>query len=94
MCMEFLELLADFFPVFVPAMAVFGLVAAQTAHIQGVRRIAMSIFYGSLVVVSIGAIRSMVHNEGTWLLHSASLGMLIIGASIIMISSPLENATE
>lgn len=94
MCMELLELLADLFPIFVPAMALCGLIAAQTAHIHGVRKIAMSIFYGSLVVVSIGAIRSMVHNEGTWLLHSGSLGLLIVGASVIMISTPMQNAAE
>jgi hypothetical protein len=92
--MELLELLADFFPIIVPAMACIGLVAAQTAHIPSIRGIAMSIFYGTLVVVALGTIRSMAHNEGTWLLHAGSLGMLIIGASIIMISAAPQNATE
>lgn len=92
--MELLELLADVFPLVVPAMAVFGLFAAQTAHIQSVRRIAVSVFYGSLCVVALGAIRSMTQTEATWLLHAASLGLLIIGASVIMITSRPHNAAD
>ncbi len=53
MYMELLELLADFFPATVPMMAVFGLIAAQTAHIESLRKIAISVFYGALVVVAL-----------------------------------------
>ena len=93
MCMECLELLADYFPVLVPIVAFAGLLAAQSAHISSVRKIAVSIFYGALVVVALGAIRSTMLRESTWLLHTASLGFLIIGASVIVIATtPLQTA--
>jgi hypothetical protein len=88
MYLPLLETLADLFPFIVPLMAACGLVAAQCSTVDSIRRIATGIFFGSLVVVALGAYRSMLHSEPTWLLHTASLGALIVGASVVLITSP------
>ncbi len=94
MYLEYLECLADLFPVIVPFAAVFGLLAARSARFPAARNIAESIFYGALVTVSLGTIRSIMHNDSAWLLHTASLGLMIIGASIIAICSHDPHAAE
>ena len=87
MYLQYLDVLADLFPIIVPAVALFGLIAARTAHFPGAQRMAESLFYGTLVTVALGTIRSTMHNDSAWLLHTASLGFMIIGAAIIAIGS-------
>ncbi len=87
MYIEMLDILADFFPFLVPAIAILGLVAARTAGFESAKAWSESFFYGALVIVALGALRSMIGNESDWLIHTASLGSLIIGACIIAICS-------
>ncbi len=94
MWMECIELLADYFPILVPLMAFCGLIAAQSAHISSVRNIAVSVFYGSLVVVALGTVRSMMNSDGAWLIHTGSLGLLVIGSSVIMISTASQKLAD
>lgn len=94
MYLECLESVADLFPLAIPLIAVAGLVAARTASFERWRTLAESLFYGALITVALGTVRSMMDNEATWLLHTMTLGFMLIGATVTAIGGCGEAATE
>ena len=94
MYLEYLENVADIFPIAVPLIAIGGLVAARTASFKRWRTLAESLTYGALVTVALGTVRSMVDNEPTWLLHTLTLGFMLIGATISVIADSSEPVAE
>lgn len=94
MSILFANLLADVFPLIVPAAALAGLIAVRTATIGHWRAAGESIFWGTFMTVAIGAMRSMSYSDPMWLVHTMSLGFMLIGATKITIAAEARPIAE
>ncbi len=70
------------FPWVVPAIAIGGLLAAKGCETKRVRRIAHQAYYAGMLIVAWCTLRTIVADEGCWLLHMSSMGAMMLGSTI------------
>jgi hypothetical protein len=75
------ESFAPWFPWIVPIIALSGLWIAKSSQDRRVQRIGERVFYAALFVVGGATLRTVLANEGCWLLHMASMSAMILGAT-------------
>ncbi len=74
------ESFANWFPWIVPALSILSLWIARLCDDALVRSIAERLFFIIMIVVATGTLRTMLANEPCWLLHTGSLGLMVLGA--------------
>jgi hypothetical protein len=77
--MEWIEFLADNFVWLVPILAVGGLWLARSAMSDLERVWAERTYFAFLLIVACGTLRTILVDDPGWLLHTASLGLMIVG---------------
>ena len=68
-------------PWVVPCIAITGLWFAKSSENMHVHRTAERIFYAAMLLVAWVALRTVLANEGCWLIHMASIGVMVLGAT-------------
>ena len=81
------ESFAPCFPWIVPAIALSGLWIAKATDDRCVQRIAERTYFAAMLVVAAATLHTVVENEGCWLLHMASLGIMVLGATFPQFNS-------
>ncbi len=79
--MEWIEQIADSFVWFIPIAAAVGLISIRWLHHQS-RTWAERLFFAALLIVAGGTLRTIVVDDPSWLLHTFSLGLMVIGAAL------------
>ena len=74
------EAFAPCFPWIVPAIALSGLWVAKSIEDKRVQRLGERVFFAALMLVAGATLRTMIANDSCWLLHTASMGVMILGA--------------
>jgi hypothetical protein len=74
------ESFANWFPWIVPAMSILSLWIARLCDDDRVRSIAERIYFGMMIVVATGTLRTILADDACWLLHTGSLCMMVVGA--------------
>ncbi len=68
-------------PWIVPFIAISGLWIAKSSENLQLQRTAERIFFAAMLLVAWVALRTVVANEGCWLIHMASIGAMVLGAT-------------
>jgi hypothetical protein len=76
------ELFAPCFSWIVPAIALTGLWVARASNDRRVQCIAERAYFSAMFLVAAATLRTVVTDEGCWLLHMASMGVMVLGATI------------
>jgi hypothetical protein len=75
------ESFAPCLPWIVPAIALIGLWVAKATDDCFVQRIAERIYFAAMLLVAAVTLRTVVENDGCWLLHMVSMGIMALGAT-------------
>ena len=78
--MEWIEQVADCFVWFIPISAAVGLWLARLSVNQLWRLWAQRAFFSTLLLVAGGTLRTVLVDDPSWLLHTLSLGVMVVGA--------------
>ena len=78
--MEWIELVADCFVWFIPISAAIGLWLARFSVDSDLRLWSQRAFFASLLLVAGGTLRTIMVDDPSWLLHTLSLGIMVVGA--------------
>jgi hypothetical protein len=78
--MEWFEHIADSFVWFIPIAALVGLWLARSQPSSPWRGHMEKGFFAILLLVAGGTLRTVMVNDPGWLLHTLSLGVMVIGA--------------
>lgn len=76
------EMFAPWFPWFVPGLALAGLWFARASHDRTLQILAERIFFAVMLIVAAATLRTILANDGCWLLHMGSIGMMVLGATL------------
>lgn len=74
------EAFGNAFPWIVPSIALVALWLARSSNDDRFRRNAERVFFGALFVVAWGTLRTVLANEGCWIIHMTSLAVMIVGS--------------
>lgn len=74
------ESFAAWLPWIVPVLSLLSLWIARLCDDSRVKANAERIFFVMMVVVAMATLRTMLANEPCWLLHTGSLGIMVLGA--------------
>jgi hypothetical protein len=74
------ESFAGSYPWIVPLIAIVSLWLARASNDSYFRRIAEPAFFGALLIVSWGTLRTIIANEGCWIVHTSSMAVMVVGA--------------
>ena len=75
--LDSLNLLA---PWVIPAIAILSLWLARGSEDANFRRHAERLFFTAFLIVAGATLRTLLANDGCWLVHTASLAVMIVGA--------------
>ena len=65
----------------VPCLALAGLWMAKCSDNLPLQRAAERIYFAAMLLVAWVALRTVMANEGCWLIHLASIGAMVLGAT-------------
>lgn len=68
-------------PWVVPCLALAGLWMAKCTDNLHIQRNAERIYFAAMMLVAWVALRTILANEGCWLIHMASIGAMVLGAT-------------
>jgi len=74
------EAFSQCIPWIVPILALAGLWIARLCEDSRVRSIAEACYFGAMVVAAMFTLRTILADDNCWLLHTSSLGLMILGA--------------
>ncbi len=75
---QFIESIASWAGILVPLLAVWAIVGLYTQR-SGCQCVATQVFYLSVMVFIAGVtVRTVMVDDGCWLVHTASLGVLVV----------------
>lgn len=77
---QWFDSLYMFAPWIIPAIAIISLWVARGSEDQIMRRHAERLFFAALLVVAGATLRTLLANDGHWLVHTSSLASMIVGA--------------
>jgi hypothetical protein len=89
MMAEIIDRCGTLFPLTIPIIAVIGLWIARLANNDDMRSHAERLFFVAFVIVAGGTLRTMVADDPCWLIHTTSLGVMIVGAVIPATEAPI-----
>lgn len=85
--LEYLECCAEMVPWLIPLAAVLGLLQARGSQQPILRRWGERVYFAVFLVVAQATLRTMWANDPCWLLHTASLSVMVVGGAMIAIAS-------
>ena len=88
------ESFGPFLPWVVPCLALSGLWTAKCSASLKIQKSAERIYFAAMLLVSWVALRTILANDGCWLIHMASIGAMVLGATypaVEISNSDLEN---
>ncbi len=88
------ESFGPFLPWVVPCIALAGLWIAKGSASLQLQKTAERIYFAAMLLVAWVALRTIVANEGCWLIHMSSIGAMVLGATYPAVehtSSEIEN---
>jgi len=89
------ESFAPCFPWIVPGLALAGLWFARSTHDRTLQILAERVFFAVMLIVAAATLRTVLANDGCWLLHMGSIGIMVLGATIPQADSqPSESEGE
>lgn len=68
------------FPWVIPSIALLALWFARCSDDRYFRTIAERSFFAAMIVVAWGTLRTVLANEGCWIVHMVSLAAMIVGS--------------
>ncbi|MFN6400674.1 MAG: hypothetical protein ACK449_12330 [Planctomycetota bacterium] len=74
------EVFSVWTPWIVPILALLGLWIARLCEDARVRSAAEACYFGAMVVAAMITLRTILADDSCWLLHTSSLGLMILGA--------------
>ena len=74
------EAFSQCIPWIVPILALAGLWIARLCEDARIRSAAEACYFGAMVVASMITLRTILADDNCWLLHTSSLGLMILGA--------------
>ena len=74
------EVFSAWTPWVVPILAILGLWIARLCEDSRVRGAAEACYFGAMVVAAMITLRTILADDHCWLLHTSSLGLMILGA--------------
>ena len=86
------EAFAAWTPWVVPILAILGLWIARLCEEARVRSVAEACYFGAMIVAAMITLRTILADDNCWLLHTSSLGLMILGA--IFPHHMLENSAQ
>ena len=70
-----------FLPWVVPCIALAGLWIAKCSENLRLRRTAERFYFAAMLLVAWVALRTVLANDGCWLIHMASIGAMVMGGT-------------
>ena len=70
-----------FLPWVVPCIALAGLWIAKCSENLHLRQTAERFYFAAMLLVAWVALRTVLENDGCWLIHMASIGLMVLGAT-------------
>ena len=67
-------------PWMVPTLAILGLWIARLCEDSRVKSAAECCYFGAMVVAAMITLRTILADDGCWLLHTTSFGLMVVGA--------------
>ena len=74
------EAFSQCIPWIVPILALAGLWIARLCEDARIRSAAEACYFGAMVVASMITLHTILADDNCWLLHTSSLGLMILGA--------------
>ena len=75
------ESFAPHLPWVVPGIAIVGLWVAKSSVNNQVQKTSERIYFAAMLIVAWAALRTVMANEGCWLMHMSSIGVMVLGAT-------------
>jgi hypothetical protein len=88
------ESFAHGFPWIVPGLALAGLWFARSTRDQALKTLAERVFFAAMLIVAAATLRTVLANEGCWLLHMGSIGVMVLGATIPICDLPVSDLDQ
>jgi hypothetical protein len=76
------EFLEPWFAWVVPTVAIVGLWMSRSSLDKRVERIAERTYFSAMFLVAAATFRTVVADDGCWLLHMGSMGIMVLGAAL------------
>ncbi len=73
-----IETIVFFSPLLVPMLALWAIAALYSQCTGAECQATQFLYFGTLLVVSFVTLRTIANNEGCWLVHTSTLGVLIV----------------
>jgi hypothetical protein len=86
------EAFAAWTPWVVPILAILGLWIARLCEEARIRSVAEACYFGAMIIAAMITLRTILADDNCWLLHTSSLGLMILGA--IFPHHMLENSAQ
>lgn len=74
------EIFASWFPWIVPILSLMSLWIARLSDDLRTQANAERVYFFMMVIVAMATLRTMLADEPCWLLHTTSLGVMVVGA--------------
>jgi hypothetical protein len=88
------ESFAHGFPWIVPGLALAGLWIARSTSDLALKTLAERVFFAAMLIVAAATLRTVLANEGCWLLHMGSIGVMVLGATIPVSDLPVSDLDQ
>lgn len=75
------ESFGPFLPWVVPVLALAGLWIARCSDSLQIQKVGEQFYYSLMLLVAWVALRTVIANEGCWLIHMASIGAMVLGGA-------------
>ncbi len=87
------ESLGFLLPWAVPCIAISGLWIAKCSDNLHLQRSSERVYFAAMLLVAWAALRTIIANEGCWLMHMSSIGLMVLGG-IYPASEPIHSEIE
>ena len=76
--LQLFESIVDCSGVLIPFLALWAIASLYTARSESESHSTQAVFFGALLFIAVVTIRTVMVDEGCWLLHTSSLGAMIV----------------
>jgi hypothetical protein len=77
-----LAFLADWAVVLVPALAIWAVLGAHSRRYADYRTLCDCLYFALMLIIAGLTLRTMSANDPCWLIHTASLGAMVVGGVV------------
>ena len=75
------ESFGPFLPWAVPCVALAGLWMAKCSESMHIQQTAERIYFAAMLLVAWVSLRTVLENDGCWIIHMSSIGAMVMGAT-------------